>query len=90
MRELTSQDVQDVNGGSQITDGASLILTGITIAKLAGIAGAGVATALIASPLVAVFGLGLVATGGYVIGGAIPSVSIGPDFSVSVDRNSEC
>jgi|GEM_PF-7076963 len=88
MRELSFEDVQEVSGGSDFTDGAGLILTGVTIAKLAGILVAGVTTSFIALPLTAAFTLGLVGLGGYHIGRGI--VSIGPDVSTGAGRDSDC
>lgn len=88
MRELSFEDVQQVSGGSDFTDGAALILTGITIAKLAGILVAGVATSFVALPLTAAFTLGLVGLGGYHIGRGV--VSIGPDVTGGLGRDSDC
>ncbi len=88
MRELSFEDVQQVSGGSDFTDGAALILTGVTIAKLAGILVAGVVTSFVALPLTAGFALGLVALGGYHIGRGI--VTVGADINGASGRDSDC
>ena len=88
MRELSFEDVEQVSGGSDITDGAGLLLTGVTIAHLGGILGAGVITAAIALPVVAGFSLALAALGGFHIGRGL--VSIGPDVGGGSERDSDC
>jgi len=90
MRELNFEEVQEVNGGSDFTDGAALILTGATLAKMAGILGAGVGTAFIGLPLVAAFTVSLVALGGFHIGRGFTNVTIGQDYIGGSERDSDC
>jgi len=89
MRELSIEDVQDVSGGSDVTDGAALLLTGVTIAGLGGILGAGVITAFVALPTVALFTVGLAGLGGFHIGRGL--VTVGGDYTGgTAGRDSDC
>ena len=91
MRELSFEEVEDVSGGDQIANGLALIIAGITIAAAAGVLTLGVGTALAASPFVSAFSLGLNGAGGFVLGGAIPTVTVGPDFMGGGSaRDSDC
>ena len=91
MRELSFEEVEDVSGGDQVTTGLALILGAITIAASAGVLTLGVGTAIAASPFVTAFSLGLAGTGGFQLGGGIPTVTIGPDFvGGGSARDSDC
>ena len=84
--------MQEVSGGNDFTDGALIIGSGVTIAHLAGILGATVATGFIALPLVAAFSVGLVGLGGYHIGRGFRTgtVTVGGDHIGGLGRDSDC
>ena len=91
MRELSFEDVQQVSGGSDTSDAFAYLGAGLAIATAAGIVGASVVGAFALSPLAALASLGLFATGGYKLGGGIPTVTIGPDFVGGGNaRESDC
>jgi len=82
MRELTIEDVEQVNG-SGILEGLALIGTGITLATVSGIAALGIRTAFAASPIVAAAALALTFAGGWQL--MQPSAGVGSD-----SRESDC
>lgn len=70
MRELTMNEVEEVNGGD-IATGIALIALGIALASGAGIAALAVGGAFAQSSIVATTSLSLVAAGGVVTGAGV-------------------
>lgn len=88
MRELSINDVEQVNGGG-ILEGLALFGTGISIAGLAGVASLGIGAAIVASPFVTLAALGLSLSGGYQL--VTPNNVQPGTTSVSGDfRESDC
>ena len=67
MRELSIDDVEQVNGGGTV-EGLALFGTAISISALTGIATLGIGTAIVASPIAALAALGLSFAGGIQLG----------------------
>ena len=70
MRELTMNEIQEVNGGD-IATGIALIALGVAIAGTAGIAGLAVGGAFLVAPIAATASLGSVGAGGLMVGSGI-------------------